>query len=125
MKKKILAVDDDNAILELLRLTFTSSGFDVETAPDAQTFRKKVQISQPDLIILDIMLGEDDGVEIYEDLLAKGFSPDIPVIFLSVLAQEIKPTPPQPGRKYALIPKPFDPEKLLKDVSAILARPKS
>lgn len=122
MKKKILVVDDDSAILELLRLTFTSAGFDVEMASDDASFRKKIQTCKPDLIILDIMLGEDDGVEIYEELLAKGFSPDIPVVFLSVLAQEIKPTPPRPGRKYALIPKPFDPDKLVKDVSAILSK---
>ncbi len=121
MKKKVLVVDDDKAILELLKLTLSSAGYEVMLAQDDKQFREKAISFQPNLVILDIMLGDQDGVEIYQELLKKGFSPKIPVVFLSVLAQDIKPAPPQPGRTYSLIAKPFDSDKLVKEIACLLS----
>ena len=119
MKKKILIVDDDWAILELLKVTLSSAGYEVWVAQNDSEFRHEVLSRQPDMIILDIMLGEKDGVRVYDQLLIEGLDARIPVIFLSVLAQDIQQKPPQAGRTYALIAKPFDPEKLVQEIMCL------
>lgn len=120
MGTKVLVVDDDPEILQLLELTLLSSGYDAMLARDADEFRTKVWIMKPDLIILDIMLGEDNGPEIYDKLLGQGFDPDVPIIFLSALASDRPAVAPQEGRRYALIGKPFDPDKLVEEISTLI-----
>jgi len=120
MGNKVLVVDDDPEILELLALTLTSSGYEAALARNAEEFRQKAWLLTPDLIILDIMLGEDNGPEIYDKLLAQGFNPDIPIIFLSALASDRPDVAPQQGRRYALIGKPFDPDKLVEEISGLI-----
>lgn len=119
-KKKILVVDDDPAIRKLLNFTFASSDFEVSEASNEQEFRNQAGQRRPDAIVLDIMLGDRDGVQIYQDLVRGGFDPQVPVVFLSVLAQDISPTPPRSGRTYALLAKPFDPEKLVSQIKSLL-----
>ena len=119
-RKKILVVDDDWAILELLKFTFSSSGFEVALSQSAEEFREKALSEKPDAIVLDIMLGTSDGTKVYHELLGAGLSRKVPVVFLSVLAQNISTTPPQSGRTYALVAKPFDPEKLVREVARVL-----
>ncbi len=121
MNKKILIVDDDWAILELLKLTFSSAGYDVSTAQNHIEFRQMALGDRPDIIILDIMLGEKDGVHVYEELLVEGLDGHIPVVFLSVLARDTQQMPPRPGRTYALIAKPFDPDKLVEEIACLTA----
>lgn len=117
---KILVVDDEKSIQELLRHTLSLSGFDVVTAADDTEFREKVFAEEPDVIILDIMLGDKDGTEVYEALVTEGLSREIPVVFLSALAQDRPPTPPQPGRRYALVGKPFDSDELVSKLHALV-----
>ncbi len=119
-RKKILIVDDDPTLLELLKFTFSSSGFEVAGASGEEDFRREAQGARPDAIVLDIMLGEKNGVQVYERLLREGFDPKIPVVFLSVLARDISQTPPRSGRTYALVAKPFDPEKLVREITTLL-----
>ena len=119
-KKKILVVDDDPAIRKLLNFTFTSSDFEVSEAANEQEFRNQAGQGRPDAIVLDIMLGDRDGVQIYQELIRGGFDPQVPVVFLSVLAQDVSPTPPRSGRTYALLAKPFNPEKLVMQIKSLL-----
>lgn len=121
MSKKILIVDDDGSMRDLLRCCLCSAGFEVFQAGDEETFRGNIREGKkPDLIILDIMLGKADGVQVYEQCLREGFDATVPVIFLSVLARDIPPTPPQPGRVYSLLSKPFDPDQLVKEISHLV-----
>ena len=122
MKSKILIVDDDWSILEMLKFTLNTSGYEVVAAQNCDDFFKTAWLTKPDVIILDIMLGDRDGVQAYEELLTQGFDPKIPVVFLSVLAQDITPTPPQKGRTYALIAKPFDPGTLVQQIDCLVGR---
>jgi len=120
MKHRLLVVDDDWAILELIRCTFKSSGFEICLARDDEEFRKKAREFKPDVIILDLMLGDKDGMQVYEQLLNEGFDATIPVVFLSALAGGRPSTPPRPGRTYALMGKPFDPEKLVREITTLV-----
>ena len=120
--RRILIVDDDWAMLELMKLVIPSNQFDVVLASTKEEFFAAVQKGKPDLILLDIVLGEDDGVEVYETMLRDGLLPEkTPVIFISGLAKGLTPKPPQPGRTYALIPKPFNTDELLRSIQYLSA----
>ncbi|MBI3306790.1 MAG: response regulator [Candidatus Omnitrophica bacterium] len=121
MKGKILVVDDEWSIQELLKNVLSLSGFEVVIAANAAEFREQVFLSRPDVIILDIMLGDSDGTQVYKQLLAEGLDVNIPVIFLSALAQDRPSTPPRSDRKYALIGKPFDPDELIRQLDHLVA----
>jgi two-component system phosphate regulon response regulator OmpR len=116
MKNHVLVVDDQPSMRDLLREILEMSGFEVSLARDGKEFRKRVFTQRPDIIILDILLGEEDGTEVYQELLSEGLDPDIPVIILSALAGDQPPTPPAGGRKYALFGKPFDPGRLVREM---------
>src|ERR1700712_2924695 len=81
--QRILAVDDDKDILEVLQLILEDSGYEVETLADGQFLFDSIKKHQPDLIILDIMLGNFDGRELCRSVKAKKETHDIPVILLS------------------------------------------
>ena len=63
-RSRILVVDDDRAMLKLLRASLENEGFEVTTAADGVSALKAVKNNQPDLIVLDIMLPDIDGFEI-------------------------------------------------------------
>jgi len=116
MKPKILIVDDEWKITEVLKSRFRHAGFHVITALSASEFRNKAVRENPDVIILDILLGDQNGVETYDDLLQRGFNPRIPVIFLSALVENHPEKHALPGRRCALYGKPFDPHQLVNDI---------
>ena len=83
MAARILVVDDDEGIRELLRLHLTSAGYEVEVAADAIAAGYKVLKSPPDLIITDVSMPHMDGFEFVAALKADTTVPRIPVIFLT------------------------------------------
>ena len=121
---RILVIDDDKSVLNLLKYRLGVEGFDVVTAQNDEEFRTLAFEQKPDLIILDIWLGNKNGAFIYDSLLAKGFDHRVPVIFLTALAQdrpEAQPSsPPASGRKVMLRSKPFDPDALIKDIQTLV-----
>ena len=125
MKKKILVVDDERDILELLRLKLTKRGFEVVTARNEKEFHACIDQDKPDLIILDIWLGnEGGGTRLYDDALDRGFDSEVPVIFISALVDE--GTPPKrasAGGRFALYGKPFDFDILLQDILFLTGGP--
>src|SRR4051812_20826437 len=102
MKGRILIVDDDEELLDILSVILKDAGFQVMTAQDAEEFHRLAFLEKPNLIILDIMLGDKDGTVIYQQLLMEGLDKNIPVLFLTALAHGSSVTPAQPGRTYAL-----------------------
>lgn len=119
-KARILVVDDEWSIQELLKQALSLSGFEVILASNDIEFREQAFTKKPDIIILDLMLGDQDGAQVYNRLLIEGLDPNIHVIFLSALAQDRPPTPPRADRKYALIGKPFDPEELVQQLDELV-----
>ena len=83
MAARILVVDDDESIRELLRLHLGAAGYDVEVAPDAIAAGYMVLRSPPDLIITDVKMPHMDGFEFVAALKADRTLPKIPVVFLT------------------------------------------
>ncbi len=89
MKEKkhasILAVDDSILNLKLLNNLLISQGYQVYTAPDGKTAKKILESEDLDLVLLDIHLPDDNGIEICRHLKAQPRTQDIPVIFISAM----------------------------------------
>ena len=120
MKPRVLVVDDEHSIQQLLKSALTLSGFEVALAGNEAEFRKQAFSQKPHVIILDIMLGDADGTQIYQHLLRDGLDEKIPVVFLSALAGDRPPTLPQANRRYSLIGKPFDCDELVRELHDLI-----
>ena len=83
MAARILVVDDDGSMRELLRLHLAGAGYEVSTAPDAIAAGYDVLKSRPDLIIADVNMPYMDGFEFVAALKSDRTLPHIPVIFLT------------------------------------------
>ena len=83
MAAKILVVDDDEGIRELLRLHLSGAGYEVTVAADAISAGYLILRSRPDLIITDVAMPHMDGFEFVAALKGDRSIPDIPVVFLT------------------------------------------
>ena len=115
--KKILVVEDDEAILEMLQLFLTEEGFEVETSPDGQVLQHS-PILQADLILLDVFLPLLNGIELNQQLKANEATRHIPVILFSatnILKQA------NTSQVEAFIAKPFELDQLLALINKLLS----
>ena len=83
MAAKILVVDDDESLRELLRMHLAAAGYEVSTAPDAISAGYHVLKHPPDLILTDVNMPHMDGFEFIAALKSDSTLPSIPVIFLT------------------------------------------
>lgn len=88
IKPKIMVVDDDLFILEIIKMQFESLDYRVVTAADGEEALEKVPEELPDLIILDIMMPKIDGYEVCRRLKANRLTAKIPIIMLTAKAQK-------------------------------------
>ena len=86
-KKKILAVDDESSILDLLKFNIEKEGFTFVSASDGEEGLQKVISETPDLVLLDVMLPKIDGLTVCRKIRQEGIN--IPVIMLSARSEEI------------------------------------
>jgi DNA-binding response OmpR family regulator len=110
--KRILAVDDNDDILEVLRYILEDSGYVVDTLSDGHFLFDKIKEHTPDLILLDIMLGDMDGRALCRDVKAQQETHGIPVILVSA-SHDIAATLRQIGAPDDFVAKPFDLDELL------------
>ncbi|HKL24983.1 MAG TPA: response regulator [Desulfuromonadales bacterium] len=82
-KKKILIVEDEESLLKLESILLTSKGYDVEGVADGLAALEAIKQSQPDLVLLDIMLPEIDGFEVCRRIKEDPETRNIPVIMLT------------------------------------------
>ena len=113
--KRILAVDDNNDILEVLRYILEDSGYEVDTLSDGHLLFDKIEEHIPDLILLDIMLGDMDGRVLCRDIKNKKETHGIPVILVSA-SHDIASTLNQSGAPDDFVAKPFDMDELLHSI---------
>jgi len=114
MPKKILVVDDETELVEMLKMRLEANNYTVITAPDGKVGLEQAIKEKPNLIILDIMMPEIDGFEVLDQLKKNEITRSTPVLMLTAKddtnaileSQELKATD-------HLI-KPFDPEELLR-----------
>ncbi len=83
LNRSILLVDDEPQTLDLLRLMLKRDGYDVYEADGGKAALEKVKNLQPDLVLLDVMMPDIDGIEVCEDIRADRETADIPVVMLS------------------------------------------
>ena len=110
MASKILVVDDDEAILESIKIVLTEEGYDVVTAEKVASLQDILEIN-PDLIILDVFLLGQDGRQIARDLKADQHTKHIPIIRISALPSAEKSA--EASGANIFLPKPFDMYNLL------------
>lgn len=119
---KILVVDDDPLILDLVRYNLESAGYEVIVATDGVEGLQKAQQEMPDLITLDIMLPELNGYEVISRLRQNEKTSEIPILILSVRElKEDKEKGLNLGAN-AYLTKPFRPKDLVKHVMKILKK---
>ena len=116
---KILAVDDDKDILEVLQFILEDSGYEVETLSDGKFLFEKIKLHPPDLILLDIMLGNMDGRELCKDVKSSAETHDIPVVLVSA-SHNINGFSDSNGCPDAFVAKPFDIYELLETIKVQL-----
>lgn len=87
-KKKVLVVDDDKSILEMIDVTMSSMGFEIETADSESGFRESIKRSKPDAIIMDVRLPGMDGIMLCRELRLSAETSHIPVIIITALTDK-------------------------------------
>ena len=118
----ILVIDDDTDILALLDMSLTSDGFNVITASDGIKGLKRAKAEQPDLILLDVMMPQMDGLQVIEKLKADSETNTIPVLWLTAKSQtEDKLKGLEIGGD-DYITKPFDLREVTARINAVLGR---
>jgi two-component system phosphate regulon response regulator PhoB len=113
VKGKILVVDDEPGVVELVQYNLNQAGYDVETAVNGTEAVEKARSLTPDLILLDVMLPEMDGFEVCKVLRANGNTATIPIIMLTAKASEIDRIVGLELGADDYVTKPFSPRELL------------
>lgn len=120
MKTKILVVDDDDDLCDLLREILEDAGYEVALAKDVETLLSQINDFEPHLIILDILLGNVNAADFISSAGFQPFRKKIPILFLSGLLENYRPVPASSGHRYALRGKPFQQDQILKDIHCLL-----
>lgn len=118
----IYAVEDDKNILEIEMFALKNSGYQVEGFECARDFYKKLEEKQPDLVLLDIMLPDEDGLEIVAKLRRRPETKKLPVIMVTAKSTEIDKVKGLDVGADDYLTKPFGVMELVSCVKAVLRR---
>lgn len=124
MRKKILVVEDNTDLAELLRLSLKEAGFTVTTAQNGLEALKKIRAALPDLIVLDLVLPELDGFAVCESLRQDSATAAIPVLLLSGLNSEFARYNGLECGAHEFVTKPVSPDHLVSRIRHWLEQPK-
>lgn len=122
MKQKILVVDDEPDALELIEYNLRNAGYDVIRASDGVEALRKVRALHPQLVVLDLMLPEMDGMEVCKTLKREVATSSIPIIMLTAKAAEIDRVVGLELGADDYVTKPFSPRELVLRVKTALKR---
>ncbi len=123
VKEKILVIEDDPDILELLQYNLERAGYKVRNAMHGETGLKEAEGYEPDLIILDIMLPGMDGLNVCKKLRQKEKTSSIPIIMLTAKGEESDVVAGLELGADDYVTKPFSPNELVARMRAVLRRP--
>src|SRR5580692_8440612 len=113
MKPRILVVDDEPDVLDLVTYNLGQAGFQTDTAADGAEGLRKARSNAPDLILLDLMLPELDGLEVCKLLRRDSKTSAIPIIMLTAKASEMDRIIGLELGAVDYVPKPFSPRELV------------
>lgn len=115
----VLVIDDDEALLRMLRLSLASAGVRVETASNGEIGLERLENGTFDVILLDLQMPRMDGRTFFREMRNRGYA--APVVIVSAYgAEEAK----RELRAAAAIPKPLDPDLLVETVHRVAAAAK-
>ncbi len=117
--QRILVVDDEPQVLEVLKLYLSREGFQVSAVPDGVAALAAFDAHQPDLVVLDLMLPQIDGLEVFRRLRAKRLAP---VIMLTAKGEELDRILGLELGADDYIVKPFSPREVVARVKNVLRR---
>ena len=123
-KKRILLVDDDEALVASLGAGLADEGYAITSAGDGEAALRQLAEEQPDLVILDVMLPGENGLDVCRKIKANPETKNIPVIILSAKGDEIDIVLGLELGADDYVPKPFSPKVLFTRVKAVLRRSK-
>jgi two-component system, OmpR family, response regulator VicR len=124
--KLILCIEDEQEMIDLIRLILMRRGFDVQGANSGEEGLQIIREKHPDLILLDLMMPDMDGWEVYQQMKADETMKNIPVIVVTARAQSIdKVLGLHIAKVDDYIAKPFSPQELLISVDNVLSGKKA
>jgi two-component system, OmpR family, alkaline phosphatase synthesis response regulator PhoP len=120
--RKVLIADDEPDILEILKYNLVNEGYQVYTAKDGDEALEKAKMSQPDLIVLDIMMPKKNGVEVCEILRLQPAFRNTLILFLTALSDEGTQVKGLETGADDYISKPISPKVFLSKVNSLFRR---
>jgi len=120
--RRILVVEDEAAIRQMIAFNLSRAGFEVEEAEDCSSARLRIADSRPDLLLVDWMLPDSTGLELTRTLRREDANREMPIIMLTARAEERDKLLGLDGGADDYITKPFSPRELLSRINAVLRR---
>jgi DNA-binding response OmpR family regulator len=123
--RKVVCVEDEPEMIDLIRLILSRKGFEVIGANGGVQGLEAIRAEKPDVVLLDLMMPEMDGWQVYQQLKADPATAEIPVIVVTAKAQNIdKVLGLHIAKVDDYIPKPFALQELVDRIEAVLKRSK-
>ncbi len=120
--RRILVVEDEAPIRQMIAFNLSRAGFEVQEAQDCSSARLRIADARPDLLLVDWMLPDSSGLELTRTLRREEANRDIPIIMLTARAEERDKLLGLDGGADDYITKPFSPRELLSRINAVLRR---
>lgn len=120
MAKKILIIEDESQLVELLTFRLQANGYEVETAYDGEEGLRKINALKPDLVVLDIMMPKMHGYDVCRLSKENEEIRDIPVIILTAHTQRKDEERARGCGADCFLAKPFEPGDLLGKITELL-----
>ncbi|MCG8588934.1 MAG: response regulator [Proteobacteria bacterium] len=122
MAARILVVDDEPDLLELVRFNLQQSGFQVETSSNASEAIDALRRATPDLVVLDLMLPDRPGTDVCREIRSDPSLQELPVVMLTAKSEEVDRVVGLELGADDYVTKPFSPRELVLRVKAVLRR---
>ncbi|MDB6122123.1 MAG: Response regulator consisting of a CheY-like receiver domain and a winged-helix DNA-binding domain [Pedosphaera sp.] len=120
MAKKILVVDDEYYMHRLMQHHLVRAGYDMITARNGREAVEKATLELPDLIIMDVMMAEMDGLTALKQIKQSEITREIPVIMITASAQMVTRQESEASGAAGFFTKPFSPTQLLLEIKRLL-----
>jgi two-component system phosphate regulon response regulator PhoB len=122
VRQRIVIIEDEADIVEMVRYNFRKEGFDVESYSRGRDGLEALRRNPPDLLLLDIMLPDQDGLTICRQLRSEGRLKSLPIVFLTARGEEVDRIVGLEIGADDYVVKPFSPRELVARVKAVLRR---
>jgi CheY-like chemotaxis protein len=125
MSQRVLVVDDDPHVLQLLRVNFELEGYEVVSASNGEEALQRIDERPPDILVCDVMMPGMDGLEVVERVRNNPATAKLPIVMVSAKAQQSDLLAGGDAGADAYVTKPFDPQDLIDAVTNVLKRKQS